>query len=68
MNNPESLSTQLFVWLVVIVLSLGLGQVSMGVFFGYWSPTTWMIALSIIGVSFVPAIDDGMDDDAVAVI
>lgn len=55
--DPESLSTQSLVWLVTIALLLGLGH-------GYWSRAAWLVTLSLITGSFVPALESVSDDDA----
>lgn len=59
--------TQLFVWILTVAISLALGVVSMGVFFGSGS-LTWIIALSVVIVSFVGASesDDCVDESVMA--
>lgn len=64
----ESVSMQCFVWLATITALVGLGQMAMGMFFGYWSPTTWMITLSVISASCVLASEsDDLDEGPMAV-
>ncbi len=53
-----SVLTQLSVWIMTVAVLLGLGVLSMGVFFGFGAPPTWMITLSVIIVSCVGASED----------